>query len=478
MNIIGRKKEISELLHYKNSKKSEFVALYGRRRVGKTVLVKELFKGEFAFSHTGLSPYDEKRKVTRADQLEHFYHSLIEYGLEETSCPENWLQAFYMLEHLLQEKNDGGKQLVFIDELPWMDANASGFVTAIEAFWNGWASDKNIYLIVCGSATSWMLDNVINNTGGLYGRLSAELHLSPFTLCETEAFFESNGIAYSHYDIAQAYMVLGGIPYYLEKFRKGRSLAQNIDNILFSKQATLSGEFNRLIGSLFTNPEPYTSVIRLLSKRRYGYTREEISVHTGISSGSGLTKIIRALEAGEFIVRYVPFDAQKREVLYRLTDPFCQTYLKLVDGRKSNDPNYWQNSQNLPTMSAWRGIAFEELCMAHLPQIKNALGISGIETSVTTLTLRGDETSRGTQVDLFIIRKDNVVNLCEIKFSNDEFEIDKAYDAVLRHRISAVSERLKKTQNIHLTFITTFGIKQNEYSGIVQREITLDALFG
>lgn len=477
MNIIGRKKEINELLHYKNSKKAEFVALYGRRRVGKTFLVKELFKGQFAFSHTGLSPYDEKRKVTKNDQLEHFYHSLIEYGMEESSCPNSWLQAFYMLERLLKEKDNGEKQIVFIDELPWMDTNASGFVTAVEAFWNGWASDKNIYLLVCGSATSWMLDNVINNTGGLYGRLSAEIHLAPFTLGEVESFFESNEIAYSRYDIVQAYMTLGGIPYYLEKFRKGMSIAQNIDNILFSKQATLSGEFNRLIGSLFTNPEPYANVIRLLSKRRYGYTREEISVHTGISSGAGLTKVIRALEAGEFIARYVPFDANKREVLYRLTDPFCQTYLKLVEGRKSYDVAFWQSSQNLPAMNAWRGMAFEEVCMAHVSQIKKALGISGIEANVTTLTLRGDETSKGTQVDLLIIRKDNVVNLCEIKFSNDEFEIDKAYDAVLRHRISAVGERLKKTQNIHLTFITSFGVKQNKYSGIVQQDIQLDALF-
>lgn len=476
--LIGRQSEIRELNERYNSDHAELVVVYGRRRVGKTFLVRETFKERITFYHTGLSPYDQKSKIGKREQLEHFYHSLLSYGMQESACPKDWMQAFYMLESLLTSLDDGSPQLVFIDELPWMDTPGAKFLTAFEAFWNGWASARdNIKCVVCGSATSWMADNIINNHGGLYGRQTCDIKLSPFSLGECEEFFYSKGMEMTRYDIAEIYMAVGGIPYYLDKFKKGYSVAQNIDMLFFSVNAPLKKELERLFASLFCNPELYIKTIRKLNTRHYGFSRNEIGKYLGMTSGAGLTKLLSTLEASDFITCYRPLDASRGERLYRLTDSFCIYFLHFVDKGKNNDANYWQHNQNMAAINSWRGIAFENLSMAHINQIKKSLGISGIATTESTLSLRGDETNKGTQIDLVIERKDRVVNLCEIKFYNCQFEIDKDYELVLRNRINLLQTRLKKRDTIHLTLITTFGVKFNKYSGIVQQNITLDDLF-
>ena len=426
--LIGRKFQIQELNERYDSDRAELVVVYGRRRVGKTFLVRETFKDRITFYHTGLSPYDENRKIGKKEQLEHFYHSLLNYGLQETACPKDWMEAFYMLEKLLSSLDDGRAQLVFIDELPWMDTPGSRFLTAFEAFWNGWASARdNIKCIVCGSATSWMADNMINNHGGLYGRQTCEIKLSPFTLNECEEFFTSRGIELTRYDITEIYMAVGGIPYYLDKFKKGLSVAQNIDRLFFAANAPLKNEFTRLFASLFSNPDLYAKAIRKLASRHYGFSRTDIGECLGIKSGAGLTKILNTLEASDFIICYRPLDAAKGEKLYRLTDAFCLFYLRFADNSTNNDSEYWVHNQNLAATNSWRGIAFEDLCISHIAQIKKALGISGVATTESALTLRGDESNKGTQMDLVIERKDRVVNLCEIKFYNGLFEIGKGF---------------------------------------------------
>lgn len=478
-NIVGRKVEIEELTRLYRSNQSEFLALYGRRRVGKTFLIKEMFQGGFAFSHTGLSPYDEECRMTINEQLLHFYHSLTTQGLPESKCPQTWLEAFYMLEELLKIKDDGKRQVVFIDELPWMDMPGSGLISAVEAFWNGWASGRsNILLIVCGSATSWILKNLVSAKGGLYGRLTCEMKLSPFTLAETEEYFQSRDIILSRADIAQAYMAFGGIPYYLSYFVKGKSLAQNIDMLMFAPNARLGSEFKRLFGSLFRTPAPYEAVVRSLMKRRCGLTRGEISEDVGVSSGKRLSDILSVLEASDFITHYKPFDAGRCETLYRLVDPFCRFFLYFKERKNITDAHYWQNELQQGSQKAWVGIAFEELCMGHIQQIKQKLGIEGVTSEESAYTLRGDVNHDGMQCDLLIARRDRVVNLCEMKFVDSEYAIDKRYDLVLRNRINMLRERLKKNQIVHLTFVTTYGVKYNAYSGIVQSEVTLDDLFG
>lgn len=476
--LIGRQKEAEELLRRYNSSRSEFVAVYGRRRVGKTFLIKSVFKDKFTFIHTGLSPYDEEKPVTAKDQLEHFYHSLVEQGLQESKCPENWLEAFFLLDKLLTLKDDGGRQLVFIDELPWMDTPGSGILTAIEAFWNGRCDViRNICFIVCGSAQSWIKKKLVNNTYGLYGRLTYFMKVEPFSLSGVSQFFESMDIQMSRVDVATAYMVFGGIPYYHNYFKKGYSLAQNIDQILFAGNAPLAKEFQRLFGSLFKNPAKYEQVVRFLKGRRSGYTRDQIGKAVEMTSGSQLSEILLVLEESDFITHYRPFDAGRKETLYRLTDPFCLFYLNFMDGKDKLSAHYWQENESGGAIKAWRGVAFEELCMLHIEQIKGAIGVQGVSSEQSTFTLRGDENSDGTQCDLLIARKDNVVNLCEMKFVQDEYVIDKEYDRVLRHRISLLQPMLKKSQVVHLTFVTTYGVKFNQYSGIVQKQVTLDDLF-
>lgn len=476
--IIGREAQQKELRDLYESKNAEFVAVYGRRRVGKTFLIREMFKDNFTFYHTGLSIYDEEKPVTTADQLRHFYHSLKQHGADVEHVPSDWMEAIYMLEDYLIKEDNGSRQVVFIDELPWLDTNGSKILMALDAFWNGWAAGRdNIMFIVCGSAASWMIKTFLKNAGPFYGRTSNVIKLSPFTLHESEAFLQSKNIELNRYDIAQAYMALGGIPYYLNYFQKGLSLAQNIDRVIFDKNAKLKFEFKLLFKSLFKMPENYVEIIKYLSTKHCGFTRDDIAEHIGVASGGKLSDILLALVESDFITTYTAFDANKNETLYRLIDPFFRFYLNFVEKRNVIDNHFWQNNITSSSIRSWSGIAFEELCFIHTDQIKQSISIGGITTSVAPFTLRGDKNHDGMQCDLIIVRNDRIVNLCEMKFTSEPFIIDKAYDMVLRNRISLLRSRLTPTQNLHLTFVTTFGVKQNMYSGIVQSEVTLDDLF-
>ena len=476
MKIIGRQLEREELQRIYDAEGSKFVAVYGRRRVGKTFLIKEHFKDKLTFWHTGLSPYDRDKKFLLRDQLQAFHYSLQDYGLQGEPCPKSWLEAFRLLQKLLKQKNDGTRQVVFIDELPWMDTARSRFIPAFEHFWNGWAAKQdNVVLIVCGSATSWMEDNLINNKGGLYNRLTHEIKLSPFTLAECEQFFKAKQMTMSRYEIAQIYMVFGGIPHYLDLFEKGFSTPQNIDRILFGKNAKLRNEFDRLFGSLFKNTEDYIAVVRLLAKRRSGYTRQEILQKTGLKQGGGLTLILKGLIESDFITNYIPF-AEKRHEKYRLVDPYCLFYLNFIDQQPSIDPQYWQKSYNSPRLNAWRGHAFEEMCFSHIEKIKQKLGISGVNSTESSWIVSNDGKQQ-MQIDMLINRSDNIINLCEIKFYSSPFTIDKQYDAVLRARVQQLIDIVPKKQTVHLTIIATFGLKTNEYSGQVQSVVTLNDLF-
>lgn len=476
MSIVGRIAERKELDDIYNTEGSKFVAIYGRRRVGKTFLVKEHFKDRLTFWHTGLSPYDRDKKFLLRDQLQAFYYSLQDYGLTDEPCPKSWLEAFRLLEKLLDAKDDGSRQVVFIDELPWMDTARSRFIPAFEHFWNGWgAKHDNLMLIACGSATSWMEDNVINNKGGLYNRLTIEIKLVPFTLRECEEYFKSKNIKMSRYDLAQTYMVFGGIPHYLSLFEKQFSATQNIDHILFDKNAKLKNEFNRLFSSLFKNAEEHVQVVRLLAKRRGGYTRKEILDLTGIQGGGGATLVLKGLTESDFITCYRPF-GDKRIEKYRLVDPFCLFYLHFLDKQDHLDAQFWQKNSNTPQLNSWRGYAFEELCFTHIGQIKKALGIASVSSTQSSWIVEAEGKQKN-QIDLIIDRSDNVVNLCEIKFYGKPFTIGKQYDATLRERVHTLIEYLPKKKTVHLTLISSFGLKSNDYTGQVQSLVTLDDLF-
>lgn len=474
--MVGRKKEINELNRLYDSNKAEFVAVYGRRRVGKTFLVDSVFEGRYSFRHAGLSPVEGNKVNAMRNQLDHFYKSLLNYGLEKCEKPKSWLDAFFLLEQLLQSKDDGSKQVVFIDEMPWLDTARSGFITALEAFWNSFACcRRNMLLIVCGSANSWIQDKLINNHGGLYGRLTFEIKLSQFTLSECAEFYQTNNINYSKYDITQSYMILGGIPYYMNYIRAGRSLSQNIDELLFKRNAVLKGEYDRLFLSVFNNPEGAKKVIEALAKKSIGFTRAEIVNKTKLADGGGLSDIINALIASDFVVKYTPFGGGKRENYYKLIDPFCIFYLHFKNKILEHDEHFWSDNQNLPVITTWRGYAFENVCFNHIEQMKKCLGISGISSTQSAWNKKDE--NEGTQIDLIIERKDNIVNLCEMKFYSDEFVVDKSYYRKMLSRQNMLYEKLPKKVSVQPVLITTFGLKDNEYSSVFQNAITLEDLF-
>ncbi len=475
--IVGREKEISELNHLYCSDKAEFVAIYGRRRIGKTFLVDEALKGKITFRHAGLSPVDESNaKNNLKEQLKHFYYSLLRYGMKKTACPKSWQEAFYMLSVLLEEKANGEKQVVFLDELPWMDTTRSGFITAFEGFWNTWACHRDdMMLVVCGSANSWMLDNLVNNHGGLYGRTTYEIKLKPFSLNECEKFFQAKGIAFSRYDIVQSYMILGGVPFYMGYMKRGLSLAQNIDALFFNHNAPLRDEYDRLFASVFANPGLMKAIISFLSSRRSGFTRTEILEHLNIDDSGSFGSCLKALEASDFIVSYVPYSYSKKTKYYKVTDPFCLFFLKHITDKKTISSNFWTDNATSASLNAWRGLAFENVCFVHIAQIKKALGISGVATTESAWVVSDDRDA--TQIDMIIERKDNIVDICEMKFYNDLFSVSKDYYKKLVRRNNIISGHISPRQTIHNVLITTDGLTYNEYSGIFQNVVTLDNLF-
>ena len=460
------------------SDRPEFVAIYGRRRVGKTFLIKQALKDRITFQHTGVSPVDQEKGKSRMKiQLESFHYSLLNHGLEGYTTPKSWMEAFFQLEQLLTKLDDGSRQVVFIDELPWMDTPRSGFLPAFESFWNGWCSGRdNMMLVVCGSATSWILGNLSRSRGGLYGRLTDEIKLSPFTLKECEEYFAHEGIALSRYDIVQAYMVFGGIPYYISHFQKGQSLEGNIDKILFGRTPRLKDEFDRLFNAIFGNPEDCKKIIRLLATRHGGFTREEIAKATGLPLGGGLTDTLNALTESDFVQRYVPYGKSGKSEHYKLIDNFCLFWLKYVEPNTA-DASFMTDNLTSDIMKGWRGVAFEEVCWQHIAQIKRALEIGGVKSSLSAWNVKGDDEQEGVQIDLLIIRDDKVVNLCEMKFDGDAYTIEKDEELKLRRRIETLKGTLSRKQTVHLTLITTYGVAYGKHSGIVQKHVGMDELF-
>lgn len=477
--IIGRKSEQQQLERLLDSKEAEFLVVYGRRRVGKTFLIRNYFKDKFAFYHTALSPLELENQELLDAQLQNFTSSLRNYGAKVEETPKSWLAAFDLLIDLLKGKATNEKLILFMDEMPWLDTPKSGFVTAFEHFWNGWAAGQdNLLLIACGSATTWIVDKLLANKGGLYNRVTKEMHLSPFTLKECEDYYHEHGIAMDRYDQMQCYMAIGGIPYYLSFIEPGYSFAQNIDNLFFSKNGKLTLEYNRLFGSIFSSPEQYKQVIRLLSNYREGLKREDIAKKLGMTSGGSLSKLLEALVVSDFVTRYQYFGKSKREIYYKLTDFYSLFYLRFVEKRGKMNSAYWQNNQFAPAANAWRGLAFEDVCMVHTDQIRHALGIQGVQADFSPWHYVSDEKGKnGAQIDLLINRSDRIVDICEMKFCVSDYRIDKQADANLRNKIQVVLDKVRGRRAIHPVIVTTYGLAKNEYSSKIQNVITMDKLF-
>lgn len=469
--LIGRKLEKEELLATLESEESQFVAVYGRRRVGKTFLVRETFSNQFAFYHTGLA------KGTLNDQLAEFQESLRQAGMKRPRRAKTWIEAFHQLSELLSSMNGVTKKVIFIDELPWMDTPKSNLLSALEHFWNGWASArKDIVLIICGSATAWVQKKILNNYGGLHNRVTIKMRLMPFSLAECEQYVESQGMAFSRKELMLGYMAMGGIPYYWSLLKKKWSLDQNIDNLFFKYDAPLRNEYEALYASLFKYPEPYMKVVVALGKERRGMLREEILKNTKLSDNQSFATILRDLEQCGFIRKYMAPGKKTRGAFFQLIDNYTLFYLNFVKEDKGNDEHFWTNSIDTSIRNAWCGLAFERLCLWHIPQIKAALGIQGVVSSVYSWRTEASETHKGAQVDLLIDRRDNVINLCEMKYSDDVYALDAEEEEKLRNRKTAFQQDTNTRKSIHTTLVTTYGMHKNAHSGIVQSVVTMNEL--
>jgi uncharacterized protein len=456
--IIGRREEIAMLQALRKSKKSEFVAVYGRRRIGKTFLIRNVFEAPFNFQLSGVA------NVDMAQHLVNFHNAYLRLQPDNApkNPPKNWFEAFHRLS-LALEQQQSEKKVIFLDELPWLDTPQSKFISALEYFWNSWASARtDILLIVCGSAAAWIINELINNRGGLHNRLTERIALKPFTLSETEQFLKEKGGNYDRYQLLELYMALGGVPYYLENVQVNRSVAQNIDRLFFTEGGLLATEFVNLYRSLFTKYDKHTAVIQALSQKAKGLTRKDLVELTKMSDGGSLTKLLDELQHSGFIRRYLPFGKNKRDALFQLIDPFSLFYLTFVKDSKADMQGSWLTLAKSPQWQAWSGYAFEYICRYHIDAIKKALGISGVYAEISAW--RSQKSAKGAQIDLVIDRNDRIINICEMKFSTQAFPITKSYADNLKNKLETFERETQTPKTLMLTMITTFGLVENEYA--------------
>lgn len=473
--LIGRHEEKKILAEALASATPELIAIYGRRRIGKTFLIRSFYKEQLVFDFTGI------HEASLSTQLENFSIALQKSMATAipSVVPQNWVQAFFFLEQYLTPKIKDRKTVIFFDEFPWIHTARSGFLQAFGHFWNTWASKQtNIVVVICGSAASWMIQNIVNNKGGLHNRITRTIRLLPFNLNETEEYLKNKGIKLDHYQILQLYMAMGGVPQYLSGIKPGESASQNIDRLYFSKDGLLRREFNNLYESLFTNAQHHISIIKALSKKGKGLTRNEIIKTCGLSSGGTTTRLLEELEESGFIARYIPFEKGMKDSIYKLFDEYSLFYLKYIEGSRASEKGSWLRLANSPSFISWAGITFETICQKHILQIKKTLGIEAVYTEASAWRQMSQKGKQGAQIDLLIDRQDACINICEMKFSTTEFTIDKQYAAALETKLQVFTQSTKTKKTLFLTMITTYGVKKNIYStGLVQSEIKMESLF-
>jgi len=472
--LIGREAEKSLLREALESGEPELVALFGRRRVGKTFLVRQYFAEKLAFSFTGT------RDASLSQQLINFNKTLGKAAGNEKlyRTPDTWAEAFDQLSYFLTPQLTKERQVIFLDEFPWMNTHKSGFLPAFDHWWNSWGnSQQNLVVIICGSAASWMIQHVVNSKGGLHNRITRKIRLLPFNLKETELFLTTRNIHLDRYQTLQLYMIMGGIPHYLKEVRKGESVTQTVDRVCFTKDGLLESEFKNLYHSLFDEATRHLSIVKALATNNQGLTRNEIISKTGLSSGGTITLLLEELIESGFVTAWQPYDKKSRDTIYKLADEFTHFYLKFMDGNRSSGKGTWERLSVSPSWKSWSGVAFERLCLKHIPGIKRELGIAGIYTETSAWRYLS-KTGKGAQIDLLLDRKDFVITMCEMKFSETAFTIDKNYAADLENKKEVFKRHSKTKKSIFQAFITSFGLKNNDYAKrLVQNSITMDTLF-
>lgn len=472
--LIGRKPEIEILNKAYQSPESEMVALVGRRRVGKTFLIRQALAGQIVFELTG------EQKTGMRQQLQNFADRLTLHAKPQVPFqrPGNWHEAFKMLVLWLEANKQPQKRVLFFDELPWLATRRSDFVQALGYFWNSWALQNHIMLVICGSAASWMIQNIVRDRGGLYNRITRRIHLQPFNLAETETFLQHRGVRLDRYQLLQVYMALGGIPHYLKEVEGGKTAAQNIDHICFSPNGLLTDEFQQLYPALFEQSEAHEKMVRLLARSRHGMTRAEFIAHGDMANGGNTSKVLEELESSGFITSFYAFGKKKKEMRYRLTDEYSLFYLKYIEANSDLERGSWQTLSQNQSWKSWSGYAFENLALRHLLQIKKALGIAAVYTESSTFSLKSTKEQTGVQIDLLIDRNDRAINVCELKFYKEEPILTKAMATEMRQKLAHFKAITQTKKQVFLTLISPFPLIANEHSiGLIDVSLTMDAFF-
>ena len=474
--IIGRETEQRRLLEASRSKEPELVALYGRRRVGKTFLVRELFRDSIAFELTGLHQQSMKR------QLESFANALrSRFPKARFSIPSSWLDAFESLRIMISDEppKRKRKRVLFFDEFPWLETRRSGFLAAFEHFWNTFAGQRNdLLVVICGSAASWMIRKVIGSKGGLHNRTTVRIRLEPFSLGDTRKYLERRNVRLDDFQFAQLYMAIGGVPHYLNQIQPGHSAAQNIDRLCFAKDGLLVNEFQQLYAALFENAIHHEAIVRTLAKSGQGLTRSELLEATSLKSGGASTFVLQELIQSGFVIELPPRDNKVKEALYRLVDEYSLFYLNWIETNRTSGTDVWLRKSSGRNYATWCGYAFETLCMKHVPQIKAALGIANVQTQESSWIYRAKTPDdEGAQIDMLIDRADHCTNICEMKFSMHRFKIDKQCASDLERKIRVFRRQTKPSNTVFLTLITSHGLEPNDYAQrLVSSQIQLSQL--
>lgn len=472
--LTGRQAEQAILHKAFESGEPEMVAIIGRRRVGKTFLVRSVYAGKIDFEITGVQNGNLRAQLQHfTDRLNYHARPILPF-----KPPQNWQEAFQMLIVYLENLGKQEKQVVFLDEFPWLAGRKSDFLRTFGLFWNSWASQQNIVVVICGSAASWMISNVVRDKGGLHNRITRRIFLQPFNLFETELYLKSRGVHLDRYHLLQIYMAMGGIPHYLKEVEAGKSAIQNIDHICFSPQGLLREEFLQLYPALFDNAENHVYIIRALSSIWKGLTRAEILSETGLADGGSATRILEELIHSGFVTAYYAFGKKKKEMRYRLTDEYSLFYLKFIEEKRGEGSGTWEQLTQTQIWKSWSGYAFESLCLKHVPAIKKALGISGIYTEASSYYLKNSEFGRGIQIDLLIDRNDHAINIFEIKFYQSVFTLKKEHAEEFRLKKAIFKSETATTKKIFFTLLSTFPLMPNEYSlGAVDKALDMNCLF-
>lgn len=481
--IIGREYEQAKLAKALASKKAEFVAVYGRRRVGKTYLIRNVFlkKKCIFFQCTGIKDASQLIQIKEFTKeiARTFYKGLI------LQAQPNWMDVFEQLTHALESKTQSEKIVLFFDEFPWMASKKTKLLQALDYYWNRfWVSMPNLKIIICGSTASWIVKNILNNKGGLHNRTTLRLPIEPFSLKETHLFLKNQNVRYNDQQILELYMCLGGIPYYLSMVEKGLSAIQNINQMCFQKRGTLLDEFNNLFSALFTHAEIHRAIIEWIATKREGMSREEIESKMA-TKGGRLTNRLQELEYAGFITSFTPWGHTKKGLYYKVIDEYTLFYLHWIAPTAANritqelDARYWEEISKTQAWKSWSGYAFEAVCYKHIDNIKRALQISDGTTFMTWryISKNSPLDIAGAQIDLLFDRNDGVVNICEIKYRKVPYKIDREYAMNLKKKEETYKSITKTQKQIFLSIITPLGLVENAYSDDISSVATLDDLF-